>query len=104
MQHRAGTPCTDASTMGKRVLFKGSTAKYFYIWTAQRRQLQEPIVLHENVPQFGVCELEELLGDIYYVQRCVANPFEFGWASERPRQICVLVLRRWALQILRVHY
>lgn len=86
--------------MGSRVLFAGKTAKLFYIWVAQRRQLREWWITHENVPAFGVTELLELLGDLYVVIHCLADPRYFGWASERPRQICTLVLKVWACSVL----
>ena len=36
----------------------------FYVWVAQRRKLRDLWVIHENVPSFGMNDLEDLLGDL----------------------------------------
>ena len=72
----------------------------FYQWVSQRRELRDRLVLHENVPRFGVDELREQLGDLYYIERSLVSPKELGWASARPRQITVLILKQWLDEIL----
>ena len=84
--HVAGTPCTDHSKLGKNSQFQGEQATTFWVWCAQRRMLKEPLVIHENVLEFGVEELEKILGDIYVWVRIVVNPIDEGYASVRLRQ------------------
>ena len=98
--HEAGSPCTDYSSMGAGLRSEGPCAKLFYQWVSQRRELRDRLVLHENVPRFGVDELREQLGDLYYMERSLVSPKELGWASARPRQITVLILKQWLDEIL----
>lgn len=91
--HRAGSPCTDASSMGKMTYMDGPNAKVFFTWCALRRRLREPVVVHENVPKFGTHALEDALGDLYIICRDVFDPTAFGWPARRPRQICIMLLK-----------
>lgn len=99
-KHVAGSPCTDASSFGDGLQFEGKQAKFFYIWIAMRRKLREPLVIHENVPQFGDAELRSLLGDLYCICRITTCPTKLGWCSRRPRQFCILILKAWVYQTL----
>jgi len=94
-KHVAGSPCTDASSYGDGLMFNGSQSKYFYLWCAMRRQLREPLVVHENVPRFGIAELDDVLGDLYIIIRIPLCPTQLGWRGRRPRQFCVMILKAW---------
>ena len=54
-----------------------------------------PVVIHENVQSFGDTELTELLGKHYFVYRTTLCPSKLGWASQRPRQFCVLIEKQF---------
>ena len=100
-RHVAGTPCVDHSRFGPRKRSSGPTEVLFLLWVSIRRALQDYIVIHENVPQFGKESLEEHLGDLYYIVRLHdIHPHLFGWPQRRDRQLCVLVLREWANSFL----
>lgn len=69
--------------------------KFFWIWAALRRHLQEPLVLHENVESFGTDLLADALGDLYYIVRTHDDICNLGWAGYRVRQIVILMLKSW---------
>eukprot|EP00969_Alexandrium_andersonii_P191274 8449472-Alexandrium_andersonii.AAC.1 len=48
-------------------------------WMGLRRALQEHIIVIEEVPQFPDKVVEEMLGDIYVIQRLDMSPTEFGF-------------------------
>lgn len=100
-QHTAGTPCTDYSNWGLRKKGQGPTAKLFAVWIALRRSLREPVLLHENVPNFGQDTLLDLLGDLYIVLSVSpVCPSAMGWPIRRPRQISLLLLKTWLYPLL----
>ena len=86
--------------MGSNLQSEGPCLKYFLQWVSQRRELQDRLILHENVPRMGTFELKQHLGGKYYIERAVVTPTELGWASARPRQITVLILRKWLDEVL----
>eukprot|EP00973_Karenia_brevis_P034222 4720322-Karenia_brevis.AAC.1 len=43
----------------------------------------------------------ELLGDIYVIIRVLTDPTTEGWASMRPRQVLVMILKVWAYNVIR---
>eukprot|EP00959_Pyramimonas_sp_CCMP1952_P433774 9083439-Pyramimonas_sp.AAC.1 len=60
--HIAGTPCPDWSPQqNQRLGEHGPTSLAYYAWCATRRLIQEPGILHENVPEFPVSCLERVL-------------------------------------------
>eukprot|EP00959_Pyramimonas_sp_CCMP1952_P384452 8057200-Pyramimonas_sp.AAC.1 len=71
---------------------EGASNLEFYSWTQHRRQLCEPVIISENVKEFGIEELELCLGDIYRFERMEIDPVELGWPSRRPRQFVIGVL------------
>ena len=91
--HVAGTPCVAWSSMGTRAYASGATVIAFFVWLSMRRQLQEPWVLHENVPAFAHELLQSVLGDMYLVYSCVVNASQVGQLAERPRRLTWLVHR-----------
>ncbi len=68
----------------------GPTMVHFMSWISERRRLQEPLVIQENVKQFPKDLLVRLLGDIYELQVCILDPSNYGWPVVRTRQYCVL--------------
>ena len=91
--HAAGVPCQDHSSMGKRRGLKGGNNVVFYAWARQRRQLQEPILVVENVEAFGDTETMSILGDLYEWERVLISPHELGRRSRRKRQFLVGALK-----------
>ena len=85
--HVAGTPCVDYSSSGKRSGILGGTLLPFLAWVGQRRTLQEPAILHENVQQFAPELLDKFLGDMYTIQSCVFNAAVLGHACDRERRL-----------------
>ena len=99
-RHSAGSPCTDHSSFGLGKRFAGSKAKLFYLWAAQRRRLQETVIFHENVINFGHEELDELLADLYIIVRTQLDVHDFGWPIDRRRQYCLLLHRKFMHAVL----
>ena len=50
--HWCSSPCVNFSRLGKKEGFSGSECLTWFAWVAQRRQLKEPLILHENVEDF----------------------------------------------------
>ena len=86
----AGTPCVDFSSRGTMKGLLGDTAAFLFAWIAQRRQLQEPFVVQENVVAFATESIHDTLGDLYHVDQAVLDPFEFGWPIARRCKYTVL--------------
>jgi len=58
------------------------------------------MIIHENVPQCGICVLTRYLADMYIVARIVITPSQLGWPVSRPRQYCVMVRKDvWQTQV-----
>ena len=72
----------------------------FYLWAAQRRRLQETVIFHENVINFGQEELDELLADLYIIVRTQLDVHDFGWPIDRRRQYCLLLHRKFIHAVL----
>lgn len=89
--HVAGPPCVDFSAVGKRQGVQGPTLLPFLVWVAQRLRLQEPVILHENVPQFAVELLAQFFSQEYIIQSSVFNAFELGHACDRERRLTWLL-------------
>ena len=99
--HVAGISCTDHSAMGKREELMGKSARVFYIWAAQRRQLREKMIITENVTTFGHEPFCALLGDLYEVARITLSPVQLGWATMRSRQFVFLFYKQSMYGVLR---
>lgn len=56
-----------------------------------RRAKQEPIILHENVPEFDVKLLHSLLGELYHIESEVLDVSAYGWPVTRFRRWTVLI-------------
>ena len=88
--HIAGTPCTDFSLRGSQDGADGVTIVYLYAWAAQRRDLQEEYVVQENVVQFEIELLDDLLGDLYHIDAVVTDPTSTGWPVNRTRRYIIM--------------
>ena len=93
--HVAGTECIHFSRQSPtRPGTRGSRMVYFFVWIAQRRQMREEFIIHENVEDFPPSLLEDLLGDLYELSGtsvfCCSTQ---GVAYERKRRWTFLVLR-----------
>eukprot|EP00959_Pyramimonas_sp_CCMP1952_P450167 9425957-Pyramimonas_sp.AAC.1 len=99
--HIAGTHCTMHSQFGLRKKDSGKEMKFFWVWVAMRRKLKDVVIFHENVKQFGTTNLEEGLGDLYFIIKTLDNVREIGWATARLRRITILVLKTFAVPVLK---
>ena len=92
--HVAGTECIAWSSQGQRQGLNDRRIVIFMAWAAQRRQIQEELVLHENVPQFPPSCLQQLLGYLHIVREqlsVVLNARDFGNPYERSRRWTFLI-------------
>ncbi|CAK0814285.1 unnamed protein product [Prorocentrum cordatum] len=90
--HVAGHPCVHRSSYGNREGMSGAANIAFYSWTSHRRLMREPILISDNVTEFGMDELNSCLGDLYKFERMEINPVDLGWPSRRPRQFVIGLL------------
>ena len=58
------------------------------------------LVFHENVPGFGEEEFRKHLADIYFICRLECDFANEGWAVHRPRQVIMMILLCWGLDVL----
>ena len=70
----------------------GNKAKLFWCWCAHRRAALDRIIIHENVPEFGLDDLRLQLSQ-YAWTRIVVDPSELGWASRRRRQLSIGIVK-----------
>ena len=87
--HIAGSSCTDHSGMGDRLALDGHTSIPKLCWIAQRRLLQEAMVMVENVASFPEGQLIEYLGDIYYIETIKLCSSAY-WIQKRLRKFILL--------------
>lgn len=85
--HLAGTPSAAYSPRGDELGLEDLTVLVYLSWISQRRLLQEPWVVQENVPEFPTEHLRSMLGDLYEIMSCVLNPAMLGWPVQRVRNI-----------------
>lgn len=62
--------------------------------------MQERIIIHENVSNFGTKTLQRVLGDLYVLCPSVLCPTQLGWPIRRKRQVTVLLHRDWLFGLL----
>ena len=85
--HVAGSPCVDFSRIGKREGVHGTNVLCYLCWVMQRLLLEEPCILHENVPEFSVTLLEHFFSSKYAIQTVVVNAKALGQACDRDRRL-----------------
>ena len=91
----SGTPCQAHSKQGMRLGDDDPRAETFRIWVTWLILANIPIVLHENVPEFGMEKLIQVLGGTYIVHRIVLDCWQVGFPCiARRRQYCILYHRR----------
>ena len=93
--HRVSSPCQPHSTFGSRHGAADPRSKYAVIWACLCRTILYNVVLSECVPGMGDQLFQDMIGDIYLVQRFLCCPSELGWKITRPRQIVVLLSIPW---------
>ena len=102
--HSSSPPCTDDSRSGRRGGEDGVNRKHFYIFVGMRRTLRENFVRCENVDEFGVSELNELLGDLYVIVKVRTEAHDYGYCTNRLRQDVHLILKTFAFKVLHDHH
>ena len=88
--HIAGTPCVAYSPRGSGLGLEDRTVLVYLAWCSQRRLLEEPWIVQENVEGFDTEHLRSMLGDKYEIVHCVLNPANFGWPVQRVRKYHVM--------------
>ena len=87
--HVARTPCVHDNPLGHRGKLAGEHSWILFLFCKQRRDLREPVWIHENVPSQGDTVLRQELGDIYRIERVVVDCQNLGWSSRRLRQFVI---------------
>lgn len=98
--HQASSPCVHHSKLG---LLDGNSGKHMishWAWLGLMRTLLLPLIVHENVPDFGVLDFDEFLSDLYVVIRSVADPTDVGFPVRRPRQFVVCIRKTFVFPAL----
>ena len=88
--HIAGTPCVAYSPRGSGLGLEDRTVLVYLAWCSQRRLLEEPWIVQENVEGFDTEHLRSMLGDKYEIVYCILNPSSFGWPVQRVRKYHVM--------------
>jgi len=94
--HVAGSPCVDFTLFNNDAMeLQGPMLAVFMAWISQRRRLQEPFILHENVVGIHTSStttpIEQGLGDMYVVQTVIMDAFELGHPVSRERRLTWLL-------------
>lgn len=65
----------------------------FLIWVRMLLAVLPPVVLFENVTQFPLSLLGDLLGQHYSLDSCIFDPALLGWPVRRKRRYVVLIAK-----------
>ena len=84
--HCSGVPCVADSTFGQHECKEGEAYNILWIFIRQRLDLKEPAWVAECVENQGMEEYERGLGEIFYLDRTVAQPADQGWRTRHGRQ------------------
>ena len=71
--------------------------KIFLTWVRMILHVKPRVVIHENVVEFGLEELQSTLGGLYLMWRVLTDPPSLGFPVSRPRQKVFLVLKAWLI-------
>ena len=88
--HIAGTTCTAHSKKGNQNGLEDITVCDLMAWLAERRRIQEKLIIQENVEDFPSQKFIEWLGDLYDVQVTILDPADLGWGIRRRRKYHIL--------------
>ena len=106
--HVAGPPYVDFSSWSNDPGgLQGPQLACLMIWIGQRMQLEEPLILHENVPGVNaspIAPLQELLSEMYIIQTCVFDSFNLGHAAHRERRITWMLHRKHVVSTPSMHW
>ena len=97
----SGVPCQDHSMAGKREGLRGKRAHLLFAWLRLQLALLTPIIFLENVPQFCVDFLYEVMGDRYNIVVILCGPQHVGFRFARRERLYIALLRKGAVLILR---
>ena len=95
--HVAGFVCVDWSQMGDKG-WLGMSVLPFLQWLCERMTFQEDVVVGENVPQFDVETMTQMVADVYDVYKFDISPSMLGEPVERKRLYLILLhknKRQW---------
>lgn len=88
--HVAGTTCTAYSKKGNQNGLEDITVCDLMAWIAERRRIQEKLIIQENVDDFPSQKFIEWLGDLYDIQVTILDPSDLGWGIRRRRKYHIL--------------
>ncbi len=87
--HFGGNPCTDWSLIGKQPGCLGPTMPALFTWALLIRRHKPLLLLQENVPQFPLVLLLDLLHQEYKVDSLLLDPRRLGWPVARARRYAI---------------
>jgi len=87
--HCGGNPCTDWSLIGKQQGCLGPTMPVLITWALLIRRHKPLLLLQENVPQFPLALLLDLLHQEYKVDSLLLDPRRLGWPVARARRYAI---------------
>jgi hypothetical protein len=94
-----GTPCQDFSPAGQHRGPLGPQMAIFLAWVQVVLAMSIPVVLHENVPQFWVCLLEQFMGHAYIVISIVMDCGDVGFPLISRRRRYTIMYNRSRVQV-----
>ena len=85
----AGSARTDFSAYGNKQTSAGPTTLFLLILLRMILDWKPMIFLHENVLQFPLTLLEEILGELYQFEEHILCPQHAGFPVDRRRKYCI---------------
>ena len=99
----AGSACTDFSAYGNMQTSAGHTIIYLLILLRMIAEWKPMIFIHENVLNFPISLLMEILDELYQFEEYLLQPQHAGFPIDRRRKYCIgrlrLKLRRLAANL-----
>lgn len=92
--HIAGFPCVSYSPQGLRRADKGDDFPHWCCWAAQRRSLEDKVVIYECSHCYDPSNIEEALGDVYIHLHRMVCPSALGFPVTRKRIYGLLISRK----------
>ena len=95
--HGAGTPCIDDSRFGVRIRDAGPGHVVLGVWLAERKAMQEHLVIHEITDQFDPAGIHKAMSPTHAVYSFLVCPTMLGHPVRRLRMITFAVRKDLAL-------
>ena len=97
----SGVPCQDHSSAGHRRGLHGKRLHLLLAWMRWHLVMRTPIVILENVPQFTLDFVQEVMGQYYTIVAILCGPEHVGFEMAHRPRLYVALLLKGAVIVLR---